>query len=346
MKQVNLNDFIIVPIEGSIRREKISDEIYFSSKYKYCTSNSKLRDINPEQGGSPKIYFEGSCNKKSSSLNLGSGVHQLILEQDEFFIPDELGRPTEKLGDTIDRIKYYRKKGYSIYDSIINASKDCDYYVNTIDTKIHSIIEKGFEYYWKSKDLPDNAILLPDKDRTTCLACVKSILHNQNIMNKLHPTDLFGDEIPTYNEDAFFADFVVYYNGKATVIPFKMKIDNWTIDVENKILTLNDLKTTRKSCKYFMAPGSSFETFHYARQFGIYSDILKRYAEKQYGFDSSWTFKSNVFVVETTGENSSACYSISNKLMDKGLNEFNKLMKMVGYYAIFGYNEEVEFIEN
>lgn len=346
MKQVNLNDIIIAPVTGSVWRAKISDEEYFSKKYKYCTSNSHLRDINVLQGGSSKEYFEGSCKKRSSSLSLGSGVHEMILQKGEFFIPEPLGRPTEKLGDTVDRIKYYRKKGCSIHDSIVQAAKDCDYYANSIEDKIDLVISKGFSYYWKSRNLPENAILLPDKDRETCLMCIESIEKNKEIMTKLHPTDMFGDEVPSFNEDAFFMDFVVVFNGQAVVIPFKMKIDNWTIDPENKILVLNDLKTSRKPSKWFMHPEwGSFQSFCYYRQFGCYSEVLKAYCAKEYGFDESWTFKSHVFVVETTGFHDSACFSVPDSEIKKGIEEFNRLMKMVGYHTLNGYEEEVEFIE-
>lgn len=274
-----------------------------------------------------------------------SAVHEQILQPGEFFIPKPLGRPTEKLGDTIDKIKYYRKQGNSIYNSIVKAAKDCDYYSNCIDNKIKMIIQKGFAYYWKSKDLPDNAILLPDKDRETCLACIKSIENNKSINKKLHPTDIFGDPIDSFNEDAFFADFVVVYNNKAVIIPFKMKIDNWTIDSENKILTLNDLKTSRKMCKYFMNPiFGSWSTFSYYRQFGAYSFVLKEYCKKEFGFNGNWTFDSNVFVVETTGDHNSACFNVPSTEIEKGLKEFEKLMKMIGYYTIYGYDEEVEFV--
>ena len=52
-------------------------------------------------------------------------MHEQILQPGEFFIPKPLGRPTEKLGDTIDKINYYRKQGNSIYNSIVKAAKDC-----------------------------------------------------------------------------------------------------------------------------------------------------------------------------------------------------------------------------
>lgn len=76
----------------------------------------------------------------------------------------------------------------------------------------------------------------------------------------------------------------------------------------------------------------------------IYGDILKKYCSKEFGFDKNWTFKSNIIAVETFGDHCSKCFSIPEAAMNNGLQEFENLMKMVGYYTIFGYEEEVEFI--
>lgn len=345
MKQIDLNNINLYLAEGSIRREKISDELYFSARYKHCTSNSKLKLINPEQSGSPREYFEGGFGPKTSSLAMGTCVHVATLEPEEFKLAPALGRPTAKLGDTLDAIIKYRKKGYSIYNSIVQACKECDYYANCVDVKIRMILEKGFKYYIKASKLDKDTIVLPDADREKCLASIKSLKNNRLVQSVLHPTDAFGDPIPSFNEEAFFADYVVVVDGKAVVIPFKLKIDNWTIDEDNKVLTLNDLKTSSKPCAWFMNPDwGSMKKYHYARQFLCYSDILKKYCEKEFGYNEDWTFKANVCVVETGGEHNSRCFKVSDELMESARSEFENLMKMIGYYTIYGYDEEVEFI--
>lgn len=345
MKQIKLSNLSLYLAEGSVSREKISDELYFSHVYKRFTSNSKLKNINPEQGGTPKDYFEGGFGPKTTSLVNGSCIHCAILEPEEFKLAPALNRPTAKLGDVIDAVKSYRKKGLSIYNAIKQASVDCDYYVNSIDSKISMIISKGFSYYWKSRNIDKNTFVLPDGDREKCLASIKSLKNNRLVQFILHPKDAFGDEIPSFNEEAFFADYVVICDGKACIIPFKLKIDNWTIDVDNKVLTLNDLKTTGKAASYFMNPEwGSLVKYHYLRQFHCYSEILKKYCAKEFGFNEDWAFKANVCVVETFGEHNSRCFKITEEMMESARSEFENLMKMVGYYTIFGYDEEVEFI--
>lgn len=178
MKQINLKDIILLQAEGSVHREKISDELYFSSAYKRFTSNSRLKLINKAQDGSPQQYFEGGFGPKTASLALGTCVHVATLEPEEFHLAPAIGRPTAKLGDVIDTIRKYRRKGYSIYNSITQACNECDYYINSIDSKIPMIIEKGFSYYWKSRHIKKNTFILPDGDREKCLASIKSLQNN------------------------------------------------------------------------------------------------------------------------------------------------------------------------
>lgn len=58
----------------SINTLDITDEVYFSDKYSNYISNSKLKLINPEEGGSFKTYLEGLKSSNSSSFDLGTYI--------------------------------------------------------------------------------------------------------------------------------------------------------------------------------------------------------------------------------------------------------------------------------
>ena len=60
---INLNDIKLSPVLESVYRSKISDAEYFSSSYSNYISNSRLKYINPDQGGSPSLYNKGIENK-------------------------------------------------------------------------------------------------------------------------------------------------------------------------------------------------------------------------------------------------------------------------------------------
>ena len=342
MKQIKFEDFEIIPILESATKELISDEIYFSSKYKNYISNSRLGLINPTQDGSPTKY-KTQPKESSSSLTLGSFVHQLVLQPEEFVLGPKCNKPSAKLGATLDRIKYYRKQGESIYDSIVKASKDCDYYVKSIDSKIRFIIESGFKYYWETRNIADNVLLMTNYEHEHVTGCLESIEKYRKIGKLLHPVDVFGDNLPSFNEDALFIDVLVTYNGKCVKLPIKMKADNWSIDKDSKVLTLNDLKTTSGFVKGFMEETGSMFHYHYYRQFALYRWILEHYCINEFGYNKDWTFKGNVIVVNTK-DYFVEVFPISESLMEKGKKEYEELLKRVAFYEMFGYDKEVEFI--
>ena len=103
--EIKLNDIIVNPDLTSIERIPMSDEEYFGPRYSEYTSNSRLKLINPDSGGSPSKYKTGFKIKNDRSLILGSAVHCALLQPDEFKIAPDLKKPTAKLGLVIDKIE-------------------------------------------------------------------------------------------------------------------------------------------------------------------------------------------------------------------------------------------------
>ena len=58
MSDIDFSKIRVSPIMDSLVIDKITDEVYFSEKYADYISNSRLKLINPDQGGSPEQYFE------------------------------------------------------------------------------------------------------------------------------------------------------------------------------------------------------------------------------------------------------------------------------------------------
>lgn len=320
----------------------MSDSRYFSEEFANYVSNSKLKLIDPWDGGTVSRWKAGFI-ESSNSLSLGSHIHELCLQPESFILAIPKSKPSAKLGDVIDRIKSFRKEGLPIYDSIIEACHKANYNVNRINDKlINSIIEKGFSYYWNTRNDEDNVINLSEHDWYTCNDCVKSITNNRYIQQKLHPMDMFAEYLPTFNEEAFFIDFYVEINNTRIKIPFKMKADNWTYDPERKRIVLNDLKTTSKEISLFM--GNSFAHYHYARQMAAYGFILMSYLRNTELFvDKSWTFEANMLVVETMGWHDSECFKVHPESLRYGLKEFIALLKVVGWYEYTNWEKDYEF---
>jgi len=335
---ISLKDFKIIPDMSSIRKMDMSDEEYFSKKYNNYISNSRLKYINPKF--------------TTNSLNIGSAVHELILQPKDFVLLPKMGKPSAKLGEVADMVYNLEKDGVDRIDAIRQACLKVGYFVNQIDRKINFIIEKCTPYWDKlneprTKKVDVEEILLSDNDYDTVTACIDSCNSNSEIMSKLHPTDAFGEPYESYNEIAFFIDFIVTYKDKQCArLKFKMKADNYTIDRENRILTLNDLKTSSKPAAWFMNEEyGSLIHYHYYRQLYLYNWILWLYYSKE-GItkENGWKSECNFLVVHTGGEFDSKCCKLNDYWLKRGKIEGEYLLKRIAAYEIFGWNSEINFI--
>ena len=145
-------------------------------------------------------------------------------------------------------------------------------------------------------------------------------------------------------------------NEEIIIIPFKLKFDNYSIDPEEKIVTLNYLKTTGKPVNYFMGGmvptlddkgkktgeiwcNGSMQKLHYYRQMGIYMMILQIYMKSQ-GYDD-YKYQSNMMVVESTPTFKSNAFPVSQAYIKKGLEEFKDLICRVAWHEFYGYDKEI-----
>ena len=347
MPNIKLNDIKLIPNLESVYREKISDAIYFSDQYSDYISNSRLKLINPDQMGSPSKYQKGFTSETTQSLSIGSAVHELLLQPNDFTLVYNIDKPPAKLGQVIEQVYKNRMSNQTIYDSIVNACKQIHYYENSLtNSRISFIIREGLKYYFQLKQYihDEGAILLSKRDRIIVEKCIDNLQRSSQVQSLLNPIDLFGDPIQSFNEDAFFINLDGSYLDQTCILKIKMKADNWSIDVDNKIITLNDLKTTGHLLSQFMQSDGSFFNFHYSRQFAMYLWILLRYCEKEYGYNKEeWKVKCNVIVSETTADNRCCVFSINSEYLEKGRKEFCKLLKMVAYCEMYGYSDDIIF---
>ena len=312
---------IVKPIIESLEMLDIDDDTYFK-EYSSYISNSRLSLINPEQDGSPDKYLN-NVHSYSSSLTLGSAVHQMILQCDEFYIVDNIDRPTAKMGNMADYLYPLYLKGGISNEDVIAASDAVNYYKGKMDDdKILNVYEKCTKY-WEDRKLneeqllPISPIYLDPKSRNTAKSCINSILHNRGIIELLRPMDC-----ESYNEATFLIDFDV--NGK--ILKFKAKLDNFTINRDLGIITLNDLKTTGHYVDKF---SESFNKYHYYRQMSIYAMLLKLWCDKNNIAINGFT--SNMLLVSTVNSDT-GIYKVGKSQIIRGLKEFNKLMLMVSKY--------------
>lgn len=341
-----LKDIKITPLIETIKFLEISDEEYFGEKYADYISNSRLKLINPEQDGSPSAYLAGvgSEGRYSDSLYFGSAVHELVLQPESFILIDSVNRPTAKAGFMADELyPTFIANSVVTADEIIAASNKIGYYKGKMDSdKMDALRIKCENYYaqrtayeWGSNYVANKTpIYLDAKSRDRLRECITSVECNPQIQALLNPDYLLEKPI-SKNESVLLIDVLVEHNGLSKVLKLKAKLDNFTYSPESNELVLNDLKT---SGHYLTKFKESFDKYHYARQMAMYLWMLRLYIKEEYNVEPE--LKSNMLIVSTIPDFRSGVFPVTNKHMQEGFGEFTRLLRLVAYYELYGYDAD------
>ena len=340
---MKLSEIHITPLLDTLRFEDIDDEIYFSEKYSGYVSNSRLSRINPDQDGSPEKFFNQSLSLYTDSILFGSAIHTLVLQPESFELNEQANRPTAKAGYMADEVYKTYKKGGDIVNAIYKASDKINYYKGSLTSnKIDKLINQCNQY-WKDRLNFENTtksnktqVYLDLKSRLKVKACLQSLNNDSNIQKLLKPKGIIEDPIYGY-EKAILLDVQVTFDDK-TIKPFilrlKAKLDNYTIDKENNTILVNDLKTHGNILSEF---DNAVEKYHYYREMSIYTWLLSFIAKKYYNMDNP-IIKSNFLAIETIPDYYTKVSPMTSKLFKKGFEEFRKLLKLVAFYKVNGYD--------
>ena len=337
---MKLSDIKLRPLLDTLRLEKIDDAVYFSEKYSGYVSNSRLGLLNPRQDGSPEKFFAGfKPIGYAPALEMGSAVHELILQPELFELAEDIGKPTAKMGAMADVLYPVFLEGDVTINDVIKASNKVEYYKDKITVERFREVITKCTPYWKARQAEEfdisskERIYLDTKTRETVKSCVEALENNKSIQNLLHPMGLMEDPI-SENEQAILLDVEAECpNGKKFIIRLKSKVDNYTIDKETNTITVNDVKTIGKVVSEI---DNNIKKFHYSREFAMYIYLLKECAKKYYGMENP-KIKANYLVVSTIPNFYSKVRPVPYREIKEGFHEFKTLLKYVAY--LIGYKD-------
>jgi hypothetical protein len=322
----------ITPLLDTLRLEKISDAEYFSEKYSNYISNSRLGLINPEQDGSVEKFFEGFKPMYSAAFDLGSGVHELTLQENLFEVCWDADKPTAKMGALADRLYPIFKDGNLTDQDILEQATIIDYYGGQLSESGIQKVKDKCEQYWKDRQHCESQykgtkelLFFDPRSRSIVKDCVDALAKNMRIQQLLHPTGLLTTPV-SETEQAILLDVEIEIeNCPKFKLRLKSKLDHYSIDCESNIITVNDVKTIGKVVSEM---GNNISKFHYNREIAMYSWLLSLCAKKFYNLDNP-TIKGNYLVVSTLPKNYTKVVPMTKQMYKEGWSEFVKLLKLV-----------------
>lgn len=335
-----LNQIKITPIIETLHLENISDDEYFSKKYSDYISNSRLGKLVKEGA---EAFFKGFVEQEyNPSFFFGSLLHQQYLQPESYEVIEGIFTPTAKA--RLMALELYNPDGSTPTDDEIKAaSYKIGYYKDKLtDNRITELRNKCNDF-WRDRCIYESTnpfkegdkerVYIDEKSFNLLNECLNSINNNKEFEKLVHPEGV-AEKPYSANEQTILMDVQVEIpEYESRIYKLKSKLDNFTIDKEENTITVNDLKTTSRLAKEFNP-----EFFHYQRELGMYSYLLKLCAKKYFNLEKP-IIKGNFLVVSTIPDYNSLVYPMTNKLFKQGFDEFKYLLKTVAYLNIVkGYD--------
>ena len=338
---MELKDIKLRPLLETLRLEKISDKVYFSPQYSKYVSNSRLGLINPRQEGTVEKFFAGFAPiGYAPALEMGSAVHELVLQPESFELSEDIGKPTAKLGAMADALYPAFIRGNVAAADVIEASNKVDYYKGKINgDRVRDVISSS-TFYWENRQQREldsaqdkEIIYLDNKSLETVKSCVEALNGNRQVQKLLHPEGIVSNPI-SENEQAVLMDVeATCPNGEKFILHLKSKIDNYTIDSETNTIVVNDIKTIGKVVSEI---DNNIQKYHYSREFAMYIYLLKLCAAKFYNMPNP-KIQANYLVVSTIPNFYSKVRPVTYGEIREGFHEFRTLLKYVAYNIGYKY---------
>lgn len=218
--------------------------------------------------------------KQDAHLVQGKIIHGLLLEPEKFndnFLvsPDNL--PTGNPRMVIDRVFAHhqelakngdpRNKLTEFEGAILDVMKDMSYHQNlkTDQQRLDKIITPENINYWEFLRTKGGKTLISQEDYNFCLGAVDLIKMNPKVCS------LLGLDVNDFSNKEVFNELPISVD--TTTRPFGLKgiIDNLVIDHDEKILYINDVKTTSKDLRDFP---ETIEFYSYWMQAVIYCALV------------------------------------------------------------------------
>lgn len=331
-----LNNIKITPLLDTLCLENISDEVYFSKKYSNYISNSRLGILLKEGA---EAFFRGFVQQDyNPSFFFGGLLHQQYLQPESYEVIEGVYTPTAKA--RLMALELYNMKGViPPTDSEIKKVADkIGYYRDKLTTKRIAELRNKCSNFWRDRYIYENnnpfkegdkeRIYIDEKSYTLLNSCLDSINNNKEFNKLIHPEGIL--ETPySANEQTILLDVQIEIpDYEPKIFKLKSKLDNFTIDKEENIITVNDLKTTSKLATEF---DPSY--YHYQRELGMYSYLLKLCANKFFNLDNP-KIKGNFLVISVVPDYYSLVYPMTPKLFNQGFAEFKYLLKTAAYLNI------------
>lgn len=280
---------------------------------------------------SPKLfykhYIQNVREQLDSHLVDGKIIHALLLDGDNFnkqFIISPANLPGDNTRKIINGVfnntviegdhKELRHYGSEILQAlqVMNLHQS----LKTDAQRIDKIVNEESESYWGYLIKKGSRTVVDQETLTRCNESVTLIRRNGKICDLLGLCNAEGKEV--HNEEMIVSEPKEYKFG------FRGIVDNFVIDRVNKILYINDLKTTGKTIADF---SDTVDYYQYDIQMSMYIKLL---TESIPDFSPEWKIKATFIVIDKYQQ--VYPFGVSDETISKWSVKFKEILSVINYH--------------
>lgn len=259
---------------------QIMEEDFYSKPFSFSYSSLNKLMWNPQ--AFYQMYVLGNREEKLDSyLVNGKIIHALLLEEDKFldqFVISPTKLPTDSTKSVIDRVFAHAQELQASGDqrtnlvdysnAILDVLLDINLHqsLKTDQQRLDKILTLDSLSYWDFLKNKGSKTLIDQTTYDFCKTGVDLIKSNKQICT------LLGCQVNDFENKEVFNEWPLECKLKDKPFGLKGIIDNLVFDHDNKIIYINDIKTTSKDLKDF---SESVEFYNYWMQAAIYITMVE-----------------------------------------------------------------------
>lgn len=252
---------------------------FYAKPFKFSYSSLNKLLWNPQ--AFYQMYVLGNREEKTESyLVNGKIIHALLLEEDKFndqFIISPTNLPTGNTRSIIDSVYRHatelqangddRVNLIDFPNAVLDVLKDINLHqaLKTDQQRLDKIFTPDAISYWEFLKSKGNKTLIDQETYDFCKTGVDLIKLNKEVAT------LLGSNTTEFSNTEVFNEIPLEVNINDKPFGLKGIIDNIVINHDEKIIYINDLKTTSKELKDF---SESVDFYNYWMQAAIYATMV------------------------------------------------------------------------
>jgi hypothetical protein len=252
---------------------------FYAKPFKFSYSSLNKLLWNPQ--AFYQMYVLGNREEKTESyLVNGKIIHALLLEEDKFndqFIISPTNLPTGNTRSIIDSVYRHATELQANGDdrvflidfpnAVLDVLKDINLHqaLKTDQQRLDKIFTPDAISYWEFLKSKGNKTLIDQETYDFCKTGVDLIKLNKEVAT------LLGSNATEFSNTEVFNEIPLEVNINDKPFGLKGIIDNIVVNHDEKIIYINDLKTTSKELKDF---SESVDFYNYWMQAAIYATMV------------------------------------------------------------------------